>query len=78
MKQLTAFFKKVKIRQILTALVAVITIFVTTACNTGNEMGARPMNPPVQAGGANNPYKGGGDNYTKYNLSTDPNAHINQ
>ncbi|HEY9850917.1 MAG TPA: DUF6658 family protein [Leptolyngbyaceae cyanobacterium] len=75
MKQLTSFFKKVKIHQLLTALVAVIALFVTTACNAGDQMGARPMNPPVQAGGANNPYKGGGDSYTKYNLSTDPNAH---
>lgn len=71
MKQVAAFFKKLRLRQILTVFLVGLTLFVTTACNTGNTQGARPNNPPVQAGGANNPYKNGGDNYTKYNQSTE-------
>jgi hypothetical protein len=45
-------------------------LLLTSACNAGNEVGARPQNPPVQMGGQNNPHKGGGDGYTQYN--TDP------
>jgi len=71
MKQVATFFKKLRLRQILTVFLVGVTLFVTTACNTGNTQGARPNNPPVQAGGQNNPYKGGGDNYTKYNQSTE-------
>lgn len=47
---------------------------VTTACNPGDTRGARPDNPPVQMGGQNNPHKGGGDGYTKYKASPDPQA----
>jgi hypothetical protein len=59
-----AFFKKLRLRQILTVFLAGVLLVVSTACNTGNAQGARPNNPPVQAGGANNPYKSGGDSYT--------------
>nr|WP_235927025.1 DUF6658 family protein [Gloeocapsopsis dulcis] len=48
-----------------------ILLVFSTACNPGDVRGANPDNPAVQAGGANNPYKGGGDAYTKYNMSTD-------
>jgi hypothetical protein len=41
----------------LTVFLATVVLFVSTACNTGDMRGARPDNPPVQAGGANNPYK---------------------
>lgn len=51
--------------------VAGLLLIVTTACSAANPQGAKPQNPPVQAGGANNPYKGGGDKYTKYRMSTD-------
>jgi hypothetical protein len=44
----------------------------TTACSGANPQGANPQNPAVQAGGANNPYKNGGDNYGIYRESTDP------
>lgn len=71
-KQLATFWKKVRLRQILSIFLAGIALFVTTACNSGNLQGARPENPPVQAGGMNNPYKGGGDGYSNYNQSTDP------
>lgn len=72
MKKLTVFFKQLPLRQILTAFLATVVLFVSTACNTGDTRGARPDNPPVQAGGANNPYKNGGDTNTNYNLSPDP------
>lgn len=72
MKKLTVFFKQLQVRQILTIVLATVVLFVGTACNSGDVRGARPDNPPVQAGGANNPYKGGGDTNTNFNLSPDP------
>jgi hypothetical protein len=72
-KSLIDLCKKLRLRQILTVFLAGILLIVTTACNGGaNAQGANPHNPAVQAGGANNPYKNGGDNYTKYHMSTDP------
>ncbi|HEY9875410.1 MAG TPA: DUF6658 family protein, partial [Candidatus Obscuribacterales bacterium] len=65
MEKLTNLLKKLRLRQILTIFLAGVAIFVTTACNSGDQLGARPNNPPVQAGGANNPHKGGGDGYTQ-------------
>ncbi len=46
----------------------------TTACNSGNVQGARPEVPPVQMGGQNNPHKMGGDGYSEYKATTDPNV----
>lgn len=65
-------FKNVKLGRILTVFLAGIALFFMTACNSGTVTGARPNNPPVQAGGANNPYKNGGDGYTNFNASSDP------
>jgi len=72
MKKLTAFLKQLQLRQLLTVLLATVVLFVSTACNNGNETGARPNNLPVQMGGSNNPYKSGGDTNTNFNLSPDP------
>lgn len=73
MNRLTAFFRKLGLRQILTVFLASVLLFGSAACNSGvNAQGANPSNPAVQAGGANNPYKGGGDGYTNYKMSTDP------
>lgn len=72
MKTLMAFFKQLRFRQILTVFLATVVLFVGTACNNGDVRGARPNNLPVQMGGANNPYKSGGDTNTNYNLSPDP------
>jgi len=72
MKKLSVFFKQLGLRQILTVFLATVVLFVSTACNTGDMRGARPDNPPVQAGGGNNPYKRGGDTNTNFNLSPDP------
>lgn len=72
MKQLTTLVKNLRLRQILTVFIAGLALFITTACNSGvNAEGARPNNPPVQAGGMNNPYKGGGDAYTDKQASTE-------
>ncbi|QSJ20241.1 hypothetical protein JYQ62_16970 [Nostoc sp. UHCC 0702] len=65
MKGLKSLWKKLPVRQILTVFLAGIFLIVSTACSGANAQGANPQNPPVQAGGANNPYKGGGDKYTK-------------
>jgi hypothetical protein len=72
---LTDLFKKLRLRQLLTVFLAGLLLIVSTACSPGgatNAQGARPNNPSVQAGGSNNPYKNGGDNYTDLNMSTDP------
>lgn len=72
MRSLIDFLKKVKVHKILTIFLAGIALFFMTACNSGDVTGARPNNPPVQAGGANNPHKNGGDGYTNFKASTDP------
>lgn len=72
MKKFTALLKKVQLRRVLTVFLAGFLLFFSTACNTGDVRGARPDNLPVQAGGNNNPHKGGGDGYTNYKASTDP------
>jgi hypothetical protein len=72
MKKLTNFFKQLRLNQLLTAFLATVLLFVGTACNSGDVRGARPDNPPVQAGGMNNPNKAGGDTNTNYRLSPDP------
>ncbi|OUL22699.1 DUF6658 family protein [Nostoc sp. 106C] len=72
MNRLTTLLKKLRLRQILTVFLASLLLIVSTACSGANAQGANPQNPAVQAGGANNPYKNGGDKYTKYQMSTDP------
>lgn len=72
MRKITAFLKKLRVVQILTTFLAGVLLLTSTACNAGDATGARPMNPPVQAGGQNNPHKGGGDNSSNYKMSTDP------
>ncbi|HEY9846991.1 MAG TPA: DUF6658 family protein [Candidatus Caenarcaniphilales bacterium] len=72
MNKLFSFCKKIRLGQILTIFLAGVVLLVTTACNNGGVQGARPDNPPLQAGGNNNPYKGGGDGYTNLRMSTDP------
>ncbi|WP_026082863.1 DUF6658 family protein [Mastigocladopsis repens] len=70
MNSLTAFIKKLRLRQIVTVFLAGLLLIVSTACGNGaNSQGANPNNPAVQAGGANNPYKGGGDKYTDLKMS---------
>lgn len=73
MNKLMAFFKKLRLRQILTVFLAGVLLILNTACsNATNAQGANPDNPAVQAGGNNNPYKNGGDSYTNLKMSTDP------
>lgn len=69
MKTLSVYLKQLQLNKILTICLAAMVLFISTACNNGNEVAARPNNPPVQAGGANNPYKNGGDTNTSFNLS---------
>ena len=70
--KLTNFFKKLRLRQILTVFLVGMLLVVSTACSGATTQGANPNNPAVQAGGANNPYKSGGDGYTNLKMSTDP------
>lgn len=72
MNRLTAFCKKLRLRQILTVFLAGVLVFTSAACSGATTQGANPDNPAVQAGGGNNPYKGGGDSYTNLKMSTDP------
>lgn len=72
MNAVRELLKKIRLRQILTIFLAGLLLVVSTACSGANAQGVNPQNPAVQAGGANNPYKNGGDNYTKYRMSTDP------
>ena len=59
-------FKRLQIKKIASVIVLVACLFITTACNSGNEVGARPEVSPVQLGGQNNPHKAGGDGMTQY------------
>ncbi|MEH2235130.1 DUF6658 family protein [Nostoc sp.] len=72
MNAVRGFLKKIRLRQILTIFLAGLLLIVSTACSGANAQGANPQNPAVQAGGANNPYKNGGDKYTNYRMSPDP------
>ncbi|AFY47386.1 hypothetical protein Nos7524_1510 [Nostoc sp. PCC 7524] len=72
MDSLISLWKKLRLRQVLTVFLAGLLLVFSTACTQANPQGSNPRNPAVQAGGANNPYKNGGDNYTKYRMSTDP------
>jgi hypothetical protein len=72
MKISTTFLNKIQLQKILTAFVLGTILLITTACNSGDEFGARPNNPPVQMGGQNNPHKAGGDDYTQYKTPTAP------
>ena len=72
MNGLINVWKKLRLRQILTVFVAGLLLIVSTACTQANAQGANPNNPAVQAGGANNPYKNGGDKYVNSHFSTDP------
>lgn len=69
MRKVANYLKKIKIQQILTVFLAGVVLLISTACNSGDIRGARPTNPPVQAGGQNNPHKMGGDGYTQYKAS---------
>ncbi len=55
-----------KLTKIATAFLLATILFVTTACNNGDKVGARPNVPPVQLGGQNNPHKAGGDGMSQY------------
>jgi hypothetical protein len=65
-------WKRLRLRQIITVFLAGLLLIVSTACTQANAQGANPKNPAVQAGGANNPYKNGGDGYVNSQFSTDP------
>lgn len=78
MNKLISFIKSLQFAKILVILIASMTLFLATACNPGNVQGARPNNPPVQMGGQNNPHKQGGDGYTQYKMTTDPNIKANR
>lgn len=71
MRRLIAAFQQLHFGKLATAFLMGAVLLIATACNSGNELGARPNNPPVQMGGQNNPHKMGGDTYSQYKMSTD-------
>ncbi len=75
MRKAVAFLKQFQFGKFLTVLLMGVVLMVTTACNNGDNLGARPDNLPVQMGGGNNPHKAGGDGYTEYKSA--PDAKIN-
>lgn len=84
MNRLIALFKKLRLRQILTVFLAGALLVISTACNPGNQSAnpinppiSNPNNPPVQAGGMNNPYKSGGDANTDLNKAKGDRASAN-
>jgi hypothetical protein len=64
--------KKLQLNKIFTAFLLATILLITTACNSGDKLGARPNNLPVQLGGQNNPHKAGGDGMTQYKVPNDP------
>lgn len=70
--KLVNIIQKLQPTKIVTACLLATFLLVTTGCNNGSELGARPENPPVQLGGQNNPHKAGGDGMTKYKATDDP------
>ena len=64
--KLTKIVKQLRLNQIATAFLLATVLLVTTACNNGDKLGARPNVSPVQLGGQNNPHKAGGDGMTEY------------
>lgn len=76
MNRLITFLKQLRLRQIVTVFLAGMLLIVSTACNSATAQGSNPNNPPVQAGGANNPYKGGGDAYTDLSKSKGDRASV--
>jgi len=72
MQRLREIVQRLAIARIFLIALLGVLLITTTACNRGDLRGARPNNPPVQAGGQNNPYKQGGDGYTQYNMTEDP------
>ncbi len=72
MKRLISFFQKLRAGQILIIFLVSFSLLIMTAGNSGDVRGTRPSNLAVQAGGENNPYKLGEDDYTDYRMSADP------
>lgn len=70
--KLTKFIKRLQLTKIISTFLLAAIVLVTTACNSDNELGARPENRPVQLGGQNNPHKAGGDGMTQYKVTNDP------
>lgn len=65
MQYAIAQLKPIKFLKILALLGVCLLFLITTACSNGSTTSARPQNPPVQAGGQNNPHKMGGDSTIK-------------
>lgn len=64
--KLNSFIRKIQPAKIVLTLLLSVVLLTATACNSGDELGARPNNSPVQMGGQNNPHKMGGDDMTQY------------
>ena len=72
MNRLTKLIKRLQLSKIISTGLLVTILLITTACNNGDKLGARPDNLPVQMGGQNNPHKAGGDGMTQYRVTDNP------
>lgn len=64
--KLSNIINRLKLSKIVTAFLLGTVLLITTACNSGDKLGARSEVSPVQMGGQNNPHKAGGDGMTQY------------
>lgn len=71
MKTVLMSVKKIQLRKIISIGLASLLLIISTACASPDMQAANPKNQPVQAGGANNPYKNGGDKFTNSNMSVE-------
>lgn len=75
MKNLINFFKQFRLTQILTVVLAGMLLITNVACSASDSRNAAKDNLPVQVGGNNNPYKGGGSASTASRMS-DPHLNV--
>lgn len=66
-----AIFNKIQLRQIFIIGLGSLLLIISTACSSPDMQAKNPNNLPVQAGGANNPYKGGGDKFGNSGMSVE-------
>ncbi len=70
--KLTKIFQQLRLSRIVPAFLLATVLLITTVCNSGSELGALTLNPPVQAGGQNNLHKAGGDGMNQYYKVKEP------
>ncbi|MDX2100165.1 MAG: DUF6658 family protein [Leptolyngbyaceae cyanobacterium bins.59] len=75
MKKIVNFFKQLRLSKVLTALLVGILLLTNVACSASDVRNAATDNLPVQVGGNNNPYKGGGSDTVNHRMG-DPKLNV--